>query len=570
MRFYICARLPLPRFSFFFIAVLLLAQGCAAPKSAIESAASGDALSGASLGDADGQGLRTPPVRAAIPVPAEVQELQRAQAKIAAADSSRQRERIASDSLRLKLGTLNKLYRAAVKSIEEQKNPQAKSQLDKALTLIAALREEETVEADSAFRQVAGYVLQAYDAHIQPIAELDTDNPAVALHEWLTGDVESIVVDKKMFRGIVIPKTQMPLELNDDVEKFITYYSTRGRGIVQRYLDRAAIYFPTAQKILAEVGVPPEMIYLSILESGVNPHARSRANALGMWQFMKGTGRMYGLEGNKWFDERCDVFKATRSSMRHLKDLYKIYGDWYQVLAGYNAGPGMVNRAIRLGHARDFWSTRHHYKRETQEYVPRFIALTIIGMMPEKFGFAPVQYRPPLEVGEVDISNGSLALSTIAKYTGLALDTLRFYNPELLKETTPPAYKNYKLKVPAAYLSEIAPKIAAIPASERKHYLAHKVRKGDGLPSIAKRYGASVDDIRRVNELAKSAVPVGSVLVIPTSAENAASAAYSTRDLSDDSKEKRSRRGRRRSRKTKRGKRSKVSGKKSKSVAARR
>ncbi|MBC8044386.1 MAG: transglycosylase SLT domain-containing protein [Rhizobacter sp.] len=482
----------------------------------------------------------------------ESADASKAKQKIAKTDSLRDKAlRISSDATRQKVSSINRLYASATKHISAINMPAsdssrafAEEDLEKAIDLISELIEKTELGEDSSFRTLAQNVIETYDTHIQKIDALDSDSPALAVRERLFGDASKIVVDENAFKGIAVPKTQIPLELNKQVEQYITYYSTRARGIFQRYLDRSEIYFPTLEKILAEEQMPPEMIYLCILESGVNPAARSRANALGMWQFMRATGRYYGLAGNQWFDERQDIFKATRSSMRHLKDLYKTYGDWYLVLAAYNSGGGRVNRAVRKSGTKDFWQMSKHFRRETNEYVPRYIAVAIIAMSPEKFGFAPLKMRQPITCAEVPMP-ASVSLPTIARYTGLNLDTLRFLNPELIKDMTPPAYRGYKLRVPTDKGEEVAARLDSIPLSERQHFLAHKVRKGDGLTSIAAKYRTSVPMIVAVNDLKARTAPVGRVLMIPTSPEQAAVATYTMRELSDENQEKRGRRSRR-------------------------
>lgn len=413
--------------------------------------------------------------------------------------------------------------------------------LVEAIELIAELMDYEDLERDFNFSWTAFRVLQLYDEHVLPLSQLDTDNPALAIRERLLGNAERIDIDEQLFVGMLLPKTQIPLELNAEVKKFITYFSRspKMKEIFQRYLERASLYFPTMERIIAEEGAPPELIYLSIVESGVNPHARSRANAIGAWQFVKGTGRLYGLEGNKWFDERRDIIKSTRSAMRHLKDLYQIYGDWYLALAAYNAGPGRVNKALRKSpQKRDFWSLRKYFRRETQQYVPRYIAATLIALNPERFGFAPMRYAKPIEYDEVAVPD-CITLPTIAEYSGVALDTLQFLNPELFKSITPPAYRGYKLKVPKGRGADIADAIENIPTSERLYFIAHKAKRDESLLTLAKQHRVSADALKQFNEFKTWAVPKGSVVMIPTTQDVFQSVSYSLRELSDDSREAR-------------------------------
>ncbi|NTW50754.1 MAG: transglycosylase SLT domain-containing protein, partial [Chlorobiales bacterium] len=346
--------------------------------------------------------------------------------------------------------------------------------------------------------------------------------------------------DDNLFLGISLPKTQIPLELNPQVKRFTTYFSKQLHEVFQKYLKRAEIYFPMIEQIIAEEGMPPEIIYLSLVESGVNPRAHSRANATGVWQFIKSTGRLYNLQGNAWFDERQDIYKATRSSMHHLKDLYKQYGDWYLALAAYNAGPGKVNWALRRSQDKSFWGIAQLLRRETREYVPRFIAASLVAMYPEHFGFTPMNFKTPQKPDMVTVSD-CIQLSTIATYSGVSLDTLKFLNPELKKETTPPGYKNYTLKVPAGTGDTVTAAIASIPEYEKQYFLVHKAIKSQPLSHIAKRYNVHPSSIKQVNGLASATVPKGKVLFIPTSAALATQTSYSPSELSDDSREQRKR-----------------------------
>ncbi|MDW8465892.1 MAG: transglycosylase SLT domain-containing protein [Chloroherpetonaceae bacterium] len=439
-----------------------------------------------------------------------------------------------------KLARIKLLAELAEKQ-KKERSENLPSTLTEGIELIAELLDDESLERDATFCWMAFRMLQLYDEYVMPLSEADTDNPALAIRERLLGNAENTVIDESLFIGMLLPKTQIPIELNAEVKKFITYFSKNAKMhiIFQRYLDRAAIYFPTMAQVLAEEGVPPELIYLSIVESGVNPHARSRANAIGMWQFVKGTGRLYGLEGNLWFDERRDVIKSTRSAARHLKDLYQIYGDWYLALAAYNAGGGRVNRALKKSpKKRDFWSLCKYFRRETRQYVPRYLAATLIAMNPTRFGFTPIEYGAPIEYDEVSIPD-CISLSTIADYSGIPLDSLRFLNPELHKNITPPAYRGYKLKVPKGRAADVASAVERIPASERLYFLAHKAKRDESLLTLAKQHRVSPEALRQFNELKTWHVPKGRVVIIPTTAEVFQTVQYSVRDLSDDSREAR-------------------------------
>jgi len=432
-----------------------------------------------------------------------------------------------------KIAEVSRLYDVALSQINTALDS-ARQALEQVFYLINELAESDKCETDSTLCGLAFYALQTYHRYIQPLHELDSDNPALAIHERLFGKVDEITVDESKFLGFMMPKTTIPLELNEEVKKFITYFSTRHREHFQRYLKRAEFYFPMMEHIIAEEGMPPEIINLTIIESGVNPHAHSRANALGMWQFIKPTGKLYGLEGNQWFDERRNLEKSTRAAMRLLKSLYETYGDWYLALSAYNAGAGKVNRAIQRARSKNFWKVRKYFRRETREYALRFVAATIIAMNPERFGFEPLNFKAPIPVIKFPVPQG-VALTTIAYYSRISLDTLLLLNPELVKGMIPPAYENYPLVIPADKLNDIESGLIHLPPSERRYFMAYKACGGESVKALARKYQVNATQLYAFNGLKSWTLQKGAVLMIPVQAEVAKHYSFSRADLSDDS-----------------------------------
>lgn len=432
-----------------------------------------------------------------------------------------------------KIAEASRLYDVALSQIRTAPDS-ARRSLDQVFELVSELAESDKCETDSTLCGLAFYALQTYHRYVQPLGALDSDNPALAIHERLFGKVDEITVDESKFLGFIMPKTTIPMELNDEVKKFITYFSTRHKSHFQRYLKRAEFYFPMVERVIAEEGMPPEIINLAIVESGVNPHAHSRANALGMWQFIKPTGKMYDLEGNQWFDERRNLEKSTRASMRFLKSLYETYGDWYLALSAYNAGGGKVNRSIKQAKSKDFWKVRKYFRRETKEYAPRFVAATIIAMNPERFGFEPMREKEPIAIAKFPVPQG-IALSTIAQYSRISLDTLVLLNPELIKGMTPPAYDNYPLVVPAERVGDLEIGLTHLPPSERKYFFVHKARGGESVKALAKKHQVDANQLYAFNGLKRWTLQKGAVLMIPVTAEVAKDYSFSTAELSDDS-----------------------------------
>lgn len=454
--------------------------------------------------------------------------------------SSIYQDQAVQDSFTVKTAKIKLLYNQAIKQIEanhsEGNSQFARDYLDEASGLLSELLSHPDFEPDSSFSLLAFYVLQTYDRHIQRLNDMDTDNPILAVYEHLFGISNTKEINENLFLGFGLPESEIPLVLNADVKRFITLYSVQLHDLFQRYLNRAEMYFPMMTPIIDEENIPKEIINLSIVESGVNPKAKSRASAVGIWQFIKSTGRIYGLYNNHWFDERQHIQKSTRSAVRHLKDLYKRYGDWYLALAAYNAGAGKVNRAIRKANSRSFWKIKPYLRRETRQYVPRFIAATIIAKYPERFGFAPINYKPLMATQKVQ-TNGCIPLSYIAEKTNTPLETLKILNPELSQEVTPPAFPNYNLIVPEENAEQINELLAEMPEDEKLHFKIHKVRQSyDYISSIAEKYGLDVSILRKINGIRSNVIPRGKVVMIPTSPEVESLKSYSIKQLADDSR----------------------------------
>ena len=311
-------------------------------------------------------------------------------------------------------------------------------------------------------------------------------------------------------------KSDLPLMLNDYVASYINYFSSRGKGFLENGLSRAGRYEPMIRRILKEEGVPQDLIYLAQAESGFHPMALSRAGARGMWQFMAGRASGYGLERNWWVDDRQDPEKATRAAARHLKDLYKQFGDWYLAMAAYNSGPGNVQQAVqRTGYA-DFWEL---YKRnvlpaETKNYVPIILAVTIMAKNPAQYGLENLQPDPPLQYETVKVDY-PVDLRLVAECIDASVSTLQDLNPALLRMTTPKD-GTYDLKLPSGTTERFQQAIAAIPRDKRVWWRYHKVGNGETLSEIAHQYHTSASSIAEVNNIdAGDDLTAGSRLVIP-------------------------------------------------------
>ncbi len=370
------------------------------------------------------------------------------------------------------------------------------------------------IDANNDFNELSKSVIEDYEKYIATVDLLAPQSSIDALHEKMYSEVERIDISNIVIPPNFVPKTTVPLVMNEYVKRSIAFFATRGRVHLERWIKLSGRYFPMMFKIFKEEGVPEEMVYLSMPESGLNPTIRSWAKAVGLWQFMRGTGALYGLRGNFWYDERRDPEKATRAAARHLKDLYAQYNDWYLVLVGYNAGGGRVNRGIRKSGTYDFWAMRDNLPKETRNYIPQYIAVTLMAMKPESFGLI-VEKEDTLRYDVVSVDD-CVDLSVLAECAGTVLDSLRELNPELLQWCTPPNYKGYRLKVPAGTGAHFQEQYALLPEDKKQDWIAHSVGRGETPGSIAKRYGLLTSVLLEVNHLPRTKkLKVGSTLLIP-------------------------------------------------------
>ena len=319
--------------------------------------------------------------------------------------------------------------------------------------------------------------------------------------------------------------SDLPLVLNDYVAGYINFYSTKGHGYMERALTRAGRYEPMIRRILGEEGVPQDLIYLAEAESGFYPVALSHAGARGMWQFMASRASGYGLERNWWVDERQDPEKATRAAARHLKDLYKQFGDWYLAMAAYNSGPGNVQRAVqRTGYA-DFWELyrRNVLPGETKNYVPIILAFTIMAKNPAQYGLEHLVPDPPLNYDTVKVDY-PVDLRLAAECVDTSVSTLQDLNPALLRMTTPKDMP-YDLRLPPGTGEKFQQTIAAIPRDMRVWWRYHKVGSGETLGEIAKQYRTTVSSIAEVNNMsADDDLRANQRLIIPVSPRHSSDA----------------------------------------------
>lgn len=320
-------------------------------------------------------------------------------------------------------------------------------------------------------------------------------------------------------RPVNAAQFEIPLEMNAQVERWVEFFTTgTGRDRFAIYLQRAGRYEAMIRKKARDARLPEDLLYLAMIESGMNPNAYSRARAVGLWQFIASTGRAYGLEISYWLDERRDPFRATDAAIAHLGDLYERFGSWYLAAAAYNAGAGRVSRGIRRTGSDDFWdlSAARVLRSETRNYVPKLLAAAMIARNAAEYGFGDVEPMPPLEFDVVYVPDAT-SFDVLADAAEVTEAEIRDLNPHFPRLVTPPD-REVDLRVPVGRADVFTTNYAKVPASERVTWLEHVVTRGQTLGAIANRYGTSVAAIRASNNnVSPRRLQIGQRLVIPRS-----------------------------------------------------
>lgn len=307
---------------------------------------------------------------------------------------------------------------------------------------------------------------------------------------------------------------KIPLVLNQRVERTIEYFTKgKGRKVFEVWLKRSGKYEQLIKTILKEEDVPEELFYLAMIESGFRPHARSWAKAVGIWQFIYGTGAMYGLKASWWFDERRDPAKSTRAAALHLKDLYERFGDWYLAMAGYNYSPGKIQQRLSRYGISNYWDLPR-LPRETRNYVPTFIAAATIAQNREKYGFDNIDLESPLVFDTVTVRE-CVDLNVVSQCVNSTFTEIKDLNPALLRWCTPPDRESWVLNLPVGTREIFLQNYAKIPDNEKLSWIRHRIRSGETLSSISMKYGVSISEIKRFNNIRGTFIRAGASLVIP-------------------------------------------------------
>lgn len=339
---------------------------------------------------------------------------------------------------------------------------------------------------------------------------------SLSLEETYRGLRRAYGIPESLLGNPVETQSQFERELlradNEKVDQWIRYFTGRARNNFQTWLERKARIGHVLEDILIDEELPTELVYLAMIESGLAPTARSRAAAVGYWQFVRRTARNRGLRVDDWIDERRDIEQSTRAAARHLKMMYGMFGQWPLALAAYNAGEYRIQRAIGLQGDPNYWDLR--LPRETREYVPKYIAAARIGMDPAAYGFE-VPAVDTLRFDHVEL-NDAYSLEQLAKSAGIAKQSLNELNPQLLAGCTPPNQTQYSLRVPPGHAESINLAAASIPEAERLNWRKHRVESGETLGQLARRYRTSVSAIMSLNGIRDARkVRAGRVLTVP-------------------------------------------------------
>ena len=370
------------------------------------------------------------------------------------------------------------------------------------------------------FNRFLKAAIDYYEDEAVTIDKVETGLSAAVLRDKLNEYTYSQKLEELEYveQKVEIIPGHIPITYNQKVASIIKFFQKQGRNSFQKWLNRVSTFKPIILPILEQEGVPPELFYLAMIESGLNSKAYSYAHASGMWQFIASTGKMYGLKKDWWVDERRDFEKSTRAAAHYLKDLYKEFGDWYLAFAAYNCGSMRVKKEMRRHNSDDYWKLLR-LPPQTRNYVPNIMAALHMTIEPGKYGFAILE-KEKMEWRVVSIDK-TVSLEKISECANLDIGTLQSYNPELKQATIPPLKEGetYQFRLPLKASSKFDSLFAEVEVEifQEVVFLDHKVKRGESLWLIAKKYNVRIQDIVSINKLARAKyIKPGQVLQIPS------------------------------------------------------
>ncbi len=458
--------------------------------------------------------------------------------------SVRSRQRQPQNEISNAIEQSRQKYLHALILIQKRDTVRAARYFEQALDRLNQISSAPEIDNNTEFTDLAQSIIDDYQNYIKNIDYTDETSSFFIIRDILSTeiaeDIEPLEFNTPLAAGEhatpaypTLPKAPtnvtIPLTDHPSVDKAISFMTGRtGSRYFRNWLERSSKWFPMMKRYAEQEGLPQEIIYLAMIESGLNPTIVSSANAVGLWQFMRTTGEMYNLNKDKsiFVDDRRDPEKATLAAMRHLRDLYNEFGDWHLAMAAYNCGAGCVARAIRRtgGSNPDYWTILERLPRETRGYVPMYIATTRMAMNPKAFGINidSLNFHDEYRYDTYQLHE-AVNLAAIAQAAGVSVEEIKALNTELLKDCTPPDRLPYNIKIPYGSKDRFAINFAQLTDKDKQPFITHKVKTRETITSIAKSYGIKSKDIVLLNKLksTQSKLKTGQELIIPVTASSA-------------------------------------------------
>ncbi len=447
----------------------------------------------------------------------------------------------------------------------QKENEELKATLDSLQTLVDSFGQRRYLEDSELIAVMEGnseaeaddiiYSAEISDSLLQLWYKSSSITNYDAIHDY---DMDSVrftsnVSDKEMIRRLESMNSFISLPFNENVKNYIILYSEKMPERMGRVLGLSNYYFPIFEDILNRYDLPEELKYMAVVESMLNPTATSRAGAKGIWQFIYSTAKSYGLEINSYVDERMDVEKSMDAAARYLRDAYRIFGDWALAISSYNCGAGNVSKAIRrAGGSRDYWTIYNYLPRETRGYVPAFVAAMYAMTYSREYGIVPQNVGMPVQTDTFEIRK-NLHFAQIQGKVGVPMEDLRQLNPQYFNDIIPGTNHSYTLKLPVSWTStfldtpidsiyaykadslltqKVVKDVKKAGTKAAQERISYRVKSGDYLGRIASRYGVSVNQLKKWNNLRSSNIKVGQILYIYTNGGHTSSSKASSKSTS--------------------------------------